>query len=294
MHILAKETSEYNEITVYELSELFGEMGKFRCLRFADEAIQGAVDIRNPSRVILPYQRAVISLIELNDPYYDRVFVIGHGIGTIPGHYPDKRFVVAEIDEKVVELSRGYFDYRLDNVKLGDGREVLTNEPSGAFDYIIIDAFTDKGTPIALTTLAFFQMAADKLDSEGTLLLNLFGKPKNDKRINAIHTTLGEVFRYTAALWMPESSSDAGNIILIGSHREIHGQEQEIAGFKPIKLEPGPILVDRPNHPSIHSSLRSFRSNTNGPNGNKAQINPITDCLKVSLRTKSAFNSASI
>ncbi|MFC5531365.1 spermidine synthase [Cohnella yongneupensis] len=244
MHILAKETSEYNELTVCEVSELFGEMGKFRCLKFADEAVQGAMDLRNPRRIVLPYQRAVIRLLETIDPSFDTAFIIGHGIGTIAGHYPNKKLVVAEIDEKVVELSRRYFDYRLDNVTVGDGREVLAEQSTNIYDHIVVDAFTHKGTPMALSTLEFFRLAEEKLDPDGTIIMNLFGKPKNDTRINAIHTTLGEVFGHTAAYWMPEGTSDAGNIILVGSNREMDGLPVPLDEFKPVSLEQGHMLMD--------------------------------------------------
>jgi spermidine synthase len=40
--------------------------------------------------------------MECNDLAFENVFVIGHGIGTISRHYPEKWFKVAEIDEKVV------------------------------------------------------------------------------------------------------------------------------------------------------------------------------------------------
>ncbi|MCQ6561196.1 spermidine synthase [Paenibacillus mendelii] len=246
MHLLAKETSSYNEISVYEAGQLYGVLGKFRFLQFSDDAVQGAMDLNQPQRIVLEYPRAMIHLMEQNDSRFENVFVIGHGIGAIAGHYPDKLFTVAEIDAKVVELSRTYFNYRLDNVVTGDGRQLLTNEQTGRYDYIIVDAFTEKGTPFHLTTLDFYEMTKEKLDSQGSILINLMGKIKNDRLINAIHTTLGETYPFTKAFALPaESGSDIQNILVMGSSRDIGFQAQGMAGFIEVELDAGHIIRER-------------------------------------------------
>lgn len=99
-----------HEISVYESTQLYGEIGKFRFLQFSDHAVQGAIDLNDPQRIVLEYPRAIIHLMNINEPLFNNVFVIGHGIGTIAGHFSNKRFSVAEIDEKVVELSRSFLD----------------------------------------------------------------------------------------------------------------------------------------------------------------------------------------
>jgi spermidine synthase len=245
LHLLAKELSTFNEIAVYDTNQLYGKMGKFRCLQFSDDSVQGAIDLKDPERIVLEYQRAMIHLMELNDPSFDRVFVIGHGIGTIAGHYPEKRFTVAEIDEKVVELSRLFFGYRKDNVRVGDGRRILRNEEPKAFDYIILDAFTNKGTPLHITTLEFFEMTVEKLDSQGAIFMNLMGKPKNDRLINAIHTTLRETYAYTKAFSLPAvDEADIRNMIIMGSNKTFDFQVRDMAGIYEIEIDQGHIIVD--------------------------------------------------
>jgi spermidine synthase len=245
LHLLAKELSTFNEIAVYDTNQLYGKMGKFRCLQFSDDSVQGAIDLKDPERIVLEYQRAMIHLMELNDPSFDRVFVIGHGIGTIAGHYPDKLFTVAEIDERVVELSKLFFGYRKDNVRVGDGRRILRNEEPKAFDYIILDAFNNKGTPLHIITLEFFEITKEKLDSQGAIIMNLMGKPKNDRLINAIHTTLRETYAYTKAFSLPAvDEADLRNMIIMGSNKTIDIQSQDTAGIYEIGLEQGHIIMD--------------------------------------------------
>ena len=246
MYQLAKEFSRHQEMTVCEATQLYGEIGKFRFLQFSDDAIQGALDLKNPKRIVLEYPRAIIHLMESNDPSFENVFIIGHGVGTIAGHYSDKTFLVAEIDEKVVELSKEFFGYQKDNVVVGDGREILRNEEPNRFDYIFVDAFTKEGTPYDLTTLEFFEMTQEKLNSRGSIIMNLMGKTKNDKLINAINTTLGETYGFTKAYALPgEDTSDIRNIIVVGSHKMIEFTPRAMAGFIEIELGAGHIMMDR-------------------------------------------------
>ncbi|BBH20014.1 hypothetical protein Back11_13590 [Paenibacillus baekrokdamisoli] len=246
MDLLFKELSNNHEITVYDTTELYGEKGNFRVMQFSNHAIQGAMDLNHPQRILFEYPRAIIHLMEVNNPSFEEVFVIGHGIGTIPGHLLEKRVKVAELDYQVFELSRKYFEYLKDNVIIGDGRHILSNEVPHAYDYIVLDAFTDKGTPLHLTSKEFFRIAREKLDPRGAIIMNVMGKGENDKLINAIYTTLKEEFAYTKAFSLrSEGITDTKNIIIIGRNRPIEFQLRHMAGFTEIELGQGHIIMDR-------------------------------------------------
>jgi spermidine synthase len=246
LHVRFKEFSNNHEITVYDTTELYGEKGKFRVMQFSDQAIQGAMDLNNPERIVFEYPRAIIHLMEFNDPSFEDVFVIGHGIGTIAGHFSEKRFKVVELDDKVVEFSKRCFGYHKDNVIVGDGRHILGREEPHAYDYIILDAFTDKGTPSHLTSKEFFKITREKLDSRGSIIMNLMGKGENDKLINAIHTTLSEEYAYTKSFsLLSEGATDIKNIIIIGGNKPIGFQIRNMAGFTEIELGEGHIIMDR-------------------------------------------------
>lgn len=243
MHVLTRESSDYNDITVYEMGELYGETGRFRCLKFADDAVQGAIDLRRPERVLLGYQRAVIGLLDELCPELGRVFVIGHGIGTIARHYANRHVVVAEIDRMVVELSRRYFGYVGDNVILGDGKEVLAQQVNEEYDAIVLDAFTQDGTPRSLTTASFFGMVAEKLAPGGVLVCNLFGRSRGDKRIGAVYAGLSAAFAHVAAYGIA-GDRDEGNLILIGGRTDFEAAPREIAGYRPVTVELGFAVRD--------------------------------------------------
>jgi spermidine synthase len=245
LNLLFKEFSNNHEISVYDTSELYGEKGNFRVMQFSKKAIQGAKDLHNPERIVFEYPRAIIHLMDYNNPSFEDVFVIGHGIGTIAGHFLEKRFKVAELDMKVVELSKRFFGYRKDNVIVGDGRHILEHEKPHAYDYIILDAFTEKGTPLHLISKEFFRMTRKKLNSQGSIIMNLIGRGGNDKLINAIHTTLRKEYAYTKAFFLPsEGVTDIKNFIIIGKNKPIGAQDRLMAGFTETELGQGHIIED--------------------------------------------------
>ncbi|WP_228745118.1 spermidine synthase [Paenibacillus sp. S150] len=234
------------EIQVYDTTELYGEKGRFRVLQFSGDAIQGALDLDRPRRVVFEYPRAMIHLMEAGEPFFEDVFVIGHGIGTIAGYFAEKRFKTAEVNAEVVRLSRQHFGCSQDNIIVGDGRSILEGEPDSRYDYILLDAFTADGTPRHLISSEFFALARSKLNSRGSLIMNLMGRSEKDRLICAIHTTLSGSFPYIKAFALPsEGTADIRNIIIMGSGRPIRCQARQLAGFVEIALEQGHVIRDQ-------------------------------------------------
>ncbi|MCG7409214.1 fused MFS/spermidine synthase [Paenibacillus sp. ACRRX] len=246
MHQLTKQLSLYQEITVCEANQLYGEMGKFRFMQFSDHAVQGAIDLKDPKRIVLEYPRAIIHLMEYNHPSFESLFMIGHGIGTIPSYWADKQVTVVELDEKVLQISRDYFNYNQTNVVIGDGRSILGKQAPHSYDYIVLDAFTKEGTPHHLTTLQFFNLTKEKLQSSGALIMNLMGKAKKDKYMEAMHTTLCETYAFTKAFLLPGGGeNEMRNIIVIGSDHKIDYLPHSMAGFVEIEFDQGHIIRDK-------------------------------------------------
>ncbi|MFC9707679.1 spermidine synthase [Paenibacillus sp. NPDC056933] len=247
MRVLYRNKSEQHELTIYDTSRLYGEKGRFRVLEFSNAAVQGAMDLDEPSRMVLEYPRAMVHLMERNHPDYESVFVIGHGIGTLSTYLSNRQLKVAELDAEVVELSRTFFGYSGGEVLIGDGRERLQLEALGSYDYIIVDAFTATGTPSQFTSSTFFAMVKERLRAGGAVLLNVFGRAGNDRLVNAIHTTLQEQFTYTRSFALPtatEAVDEVQNRILVGSDRPVLAQTRHMAGFVEQQPEAGYVIVD--------------------------------------------------
>jgi spermidine synthase len=238
-------SSGMSEITVYDTDELYGERGRFRVLQFGDGAVQGAMDLNDPGRIVLEYPRAILHLLDVNYPSSRDIFLIGHGIGTIAGHASDARIKTAELDAAVVELSRIYFGCRQENVIVGDGRQLLACEEESAYDAIVVDAFTEKGVPRQLCSHGFFRLASAKLSRNGAVIMNVFGRVRNDQLIGAIRGTIGLEFPFVRAFALPQHSlGDNQNIIVAGSRRPIDYHARRMAGFQEIELQHGYILLD--------------------------------------------------
>ncbi|MFC4601297.1 spermidine synthase [Cohnella hongkongensis] len=257
MKLLAEIQSPYNEIAVYETAQLDGETGRFRCVRFADGDVQGAMDLRDPQRLVLAYQKALAGLMVRRQPLFASAFMIGYGIGSLSRHFRGKRIVTAEIDQAVVEVGKRYFGAANDDVRIGDGRLLLEAEPDRSFDFIVLDAFTSRGTPPHLTTESFFRMASDKLRPGGALFLNAMGRPSDDRHAEAVATTMRQVFADVRCRSLPaERSRDRRNMIFAGSDVGFELSGRKAAGLMElelveVELAEGHVIRDGSSGPDI-------------------------------------------
>ncbi|ACT01848.1 spermidine synthase [Paenibacillus sp. JDR-2] len=234
-----------DEFVVGDVNELFGKKGNFRVLQFSDAAVQGALDLDDPQRIVFEYPQAIIHLLEHNHPRLERVFQIGHGIGTIARHCRGARFMTAELDERIVQASGQYFGSAGEFVAIGDGRSILEGEEAETYDGIIVDAFTDRGVPGHLTTDRFFATAADKLDAEGIIVLNVTGKGPGDRLIGALHATMRESFTHVSAFMLPaDRASETRNVLLAGRNSRIECRARDMAGFVPFEPAPGHVIME--------------------------------------------------
>ncbi|RTE11751.1 spermidine synthase [Paenibacillus whitsoniae] len=246
--VLFHKPSSGQDITVYDTNEWDGEKGRFRLLEFGDQAMQGAMDLAIPDRVLFEYPRAILHLMSLNIPNDERVFLIGHGIGTIARQLPENRCTVAELEPEIAAISRTFFGYPYNNVLVGDGRRLLQAQADASLGGLVLDAFTAKGTPSHLTSLEFFEEARAKLSPEGAMLINLMGRGKQDPGLCAVGTTLEAVFPYVVAFILPSEDKRASisrhNVLLAAAAHPLHCEPRSMAGFIETKLEMGYVIRD--------------------------------------------------
>lgn len=118
-------------------------------------------------------------------PY--RVGVVGLGIGTLAAYgRPGDQFDFFEIDPVVRDLARDarYFTQLRDSaadcrVTLGDARQTLLAQPDGAYDLLVLDAFTGDSVPAHLLTEEAFRLYARKLQPNGLLALHISSRYLN-------------------------------------------------------------------------------------------------------------------
>jgi spermidine synthase len=128
-----------------------------------------------------------------------RVGIVGLAAGTSARQadavFPEVTIDGWEIDPKIVEVGRTYFDMNLPNlnVYVQDGRWGL-EQSQEKYDLIIVDAYRPPYIPPHLTTQEFFQIAADHLKSDGALAINVGRAPGDRRLIDGLATTIGTIF----------------------------------------------------------------------------------------------------
>jgi hypothetical protein len=108
---------------------------------------------------------------------------VGMGTGSIAAYArPDDEYRFYEIDPTVVQISATgtFFTFikgcahsaHLD-VRLGDARLSLQKEPPGAFDVLLVDAFSSDAIPAHLLTVEAMKMYLSKLAPTGVVIMHL-------------------------------------------------------------------------------------------------------------------------
>jgi len=112
---------------------------------------------------------------------FERVGVIGLGAGGIAAWgSPGQTMKFFEIDPEIVKIARdaSLFTYLADSaadIELaeGDGRLLMEREDRASFDLIILDAFNSDSIPIHLLTRDAMRIYADRLKSDGLLVIHI-------------------------------------------------------------------------------------------------------------------------
>ncbi len=159
-------------------------------------------------------------------PYYnpapvavDSLLVIGLAAGTIPRQYAHVygdsiAMAGVEIDARIIEVGRAYFDLPPMQVYAEDGRYVL-NRLATPFDVIAIDAYRPPYIPWHLTTVEFFAEVRQHLSPQGVVAINVGRTPEDRRLVDALSHVLGVVFPSVHAIDVPGSF----NTILIATRQ---------------------------------------------------------------------------
>jgi spermidine synthase len=128
-----------------------------------------------------------------------RIAILGNAGGTIArayGHYfPDTRVEAVEIDGKLTEMGREWFDLRGRNLHTytQDARPFL-RASDAQYDLIVVDAYRQPYIPFYLTTREFFELCRDRLAPGGMVVINVGHPESSDKLEKVLSETLDAVF----------------------------------------------------------------------------------------------------
>jgi hypothetical protein len=111
-----------------------------------------------------------------------RVAIVGLGAGTLAAYArPAQRWTFYEIDPAIERIARDarFFTYLRDcpaeslEVVIGDARLRLREAPDGAYNLLILDAFSSDSLPVHLVTREAIRLYRSKLAEGGVLAFNL-------------------------------------------------------------------------------------------------------------------------
>jgi hypothetical protein len=140
----------------------------------------------------------------------DRIAVIGLAGGTtarqateVFGAIPIDGF---EIDARIIAIGQEYFGMTMANLNpiAQDGRWGLEHSDQ-LYSLIEIDAYRPPYIPPHLTTLEFFQLCRDHLTEDGVIAMNVGRTPEDRSLVDALATTLAQVFPSVHVMDVPNS-----------------------------------------------------------------------------------------
>ncbi|MFP5220123.1 MAG: fused MFS/spermidine synthase [Actinomycetes bacterium] len=183
------------------------------------------VDLDDPAHLEFAYTRRIGDVLAAQPDGPLDVLHLGLGGGSVPRHLaqvrPGSRSVVLEVDPRLVELGRERLDLRTGpdlQVVVGDARTSIADQPDGAYDVVVGDAFGSLAVPWHLTTAEMAAEVRRVLRPGGTYVVNVIDNPPLDFA-RAFTATLRDAFAEVAVL-APAASlagDGGGNLVVVAS-----------------------------------------------------------------------------
>lgn len=189
------------------------------------------VDLDDPTHLEFGYTQALAAVLDTFRPAGApiRALHIGGGGFTLPRYLsatrPGSQHLVLELDPTLVRLARDRLGLETGpdlRVRVGDARLSLREQPSGAYDAVIGDAFGGLAVPWHLTTVEVAEQIRRTLRPDGVYGLNLIDYPPLGFA-RAELATLRAVFAHVALIVPPDQTSGeaGGNFVIIASQRPL-------------------------------------------------------------------------
>lgn len=209
-------TSPYHDITVLD-------QNGFRILSF-DGTTETRMSLADPLKGHFEYTE-YFHMPWLWNTQISRVLILGLGGGStqrsFEHYYPRVWLDTVEIDPVVRQVAKDFFSFKesvWQRVHLEDGR-VHLRRSQATYDVIIADAYSRNRygsfIPPHLTTKEFFELAYQRLSTNGVMAYNVIGtlSGRRNNVVGSIYKTMDSVF--PNVYLFPAKGSQ--NIVLIGT-----------------------------------------------------------------------------
>ena len=241
--IVYQTDSAYQHIVVTKGAE---PNGRPRCVLQFDRYIESAIyldgiDEDDPDPDAATTYTNVMHLPIIFNPGMKTMLMIGGGGGTLPRQYHKHygcEVDVAEIDPKVVQISKDWFYLRTGprlRVHVEDGRMFLKRAKK-KYDAILLDAFAGGGhIPFHLTTREFFMEVKEHIAPGGVLAMNVIN-PLVGKKSRLYQSMLQtwravgfrQIYVFPKYYSTPIVRHESRNLILIATMSEKRLSKSEI------------------------------------------------------------------
>ncbi len=189
------------------------------------------VDLADPTYLEFEYVRAIAAVTDVLAPPGEPVSALHLGGGglTVPRYLaavrPGTTSRVLEVDPGVVEIDREQLGLRTSaelEVRVGDARVGLGDEPAGERDLVVGDAFGGLSVPWQLTTVEALELVDRALTDGGVYVANLIDHPPL-AFVRAELATMRQVWPHVLLLARAPvlAGEDGGNLVAVASSRPL-------------------------------------------------------------------------
>lgn len=180
------QVKDYDDRTVLSTNVLFG----VQSVRMKTASLTG---------MYYDYAMAAPLMTDKDDTSDNSMLILGMGTGTYAAqcqsYYGIDDTEGVEIDQKITDLSRRYFDLPDDiSVTTYDGRAYL-QAVDKKYDVIMVDAYQDITIPFQMSSVEFFNLVKSHLNDGGVMIVNMNMRNSGNNGINQyLSDTISSVF----------------------------------------------------------------------------------------------------
>ncbi|PLX27176.1 hypothetical protein C0583_04720 [Candidatus Parcubacteria bacterium] len=134
-------------------------------------------------------------LVDMSDDA--KILVLGYGVGMV-GEVFSEKFAIdyVELDPKMIELSKDYFDYNLDDndeMYIADARQFL-RQTDKKYDVVYIDLYHSSVIPYHTHTKEALELLKTRLNDNALVFCNILGE-KDSALLQSLAMTMNSVFK---------------------------------------------------------------------------------------------------
>ena len=176
-----------------------------------------------------------------------RIAIVGSAAGTTAKLFSQAYGPIpidgAELDPEIIAAGRTWFDMNEPNLNAVamDGRRFLAQSTAPPpYDVIVVDAYRPPYIPFHLATTEFFALAHDRLAEDGVVAVNVGRTHTDYSLVDAIATTMQQVFPSVYIVDEPDNGSPLGNSMVVATR-----QPTTLADFQAnLPVFDHPLLVE--------------------------------------------------